>query len=248
MKRPSARSFVGLLVAVVTFSVGTSTTILFSFETVTNEPASFATPAEGNGVAAAPGSPGDDGGVQNILGCSGNETENPKFGPIRLPPGRVLTTICGTLFVKDSNGKTVWKRRVPGPLSDTPKLIDGDLVVVGYDLLLLGLDPITGELRWQSMSNGRASYIQTASVGTDMYAVLVDMSGYESCFPGSVGTPPVGHGECVRQYEDFIQLYNKDGMLREWEVPAMSRINVIGTRIFAVYRHGKKYERMVLHQ
>src|SRR5688572_12570753 len=87
------------------------------------------------------------------LGCWGDENEHPKFGPIRLSPDRILTTLCGMLFVHDRKGELIWKRNTYAPLTDEPKLIDEELVIIGFDLHLWGIDPNTGERNWAFDAN-----------------------------------------------------------------------------------------------
>jgi hypothetical protein len=251
MKTFAARRFAPLLAGLITFSAGTLTGNWFLSEAPTKEPSVLAKPNGGDGPAPAPTISREDDDDPNDLGCWGNEADDLRFGPIRLQRDRILTTICGTLFVKDAAGNTVWRHNTYAPLTDAPKLINGELVVVGYDLHLLALDATTGEQHWEANGNGRASYTETVPVGTDMYAVLVDMSSYENCFEGfqeaelnDVGVEP----KCVRQYPDRIWLRRGPKMLREWEVPAGSRIRIDGTGIFAVYRHGKKHKRIELRR
>ena len=241
MKRFSPRSFLIPLVGLFTFSIGTITATLLPINWVSKS----TLPAMGTEQRPPATDPATSNDGPNNLGCWGDQKDHPKFGPIRLPHNHILTTICGTLFVKDSDGEIVWKHTVNAPLTDSPKLIDAELVVVGLDLHLLALDPSTGERLWVTNSNGRAFYSAMVPFVGDVYAILVDMTDYENCRPELAGGS--ASGECVRQYPDRVQLRRRDELLREWDVPARSRIEVSGGKLFAVYRRGKTYKRIELH-
>ena len=237
------KSIGALLIGTVTFIIGVFVVGIVS-NTGINKfgPASSYVPTAREASAEEIPSLSNELNKLNDLGCWGSESDHRRFGPIRISRDNILTTVCGTLFVRDRQGEVIWKVNIPAPLTDEPKLIDGELVVIGYDLVRRGLDPNTGEQLWASDSNGRAVYAQTETFGKDMYALLTDMSGYES-----------GHTceraalyECPPTEPDRISLYRRDDMLYDWAVPAGSRIEVKGDRIFASYRRGKRLKRIEL--
>ena len=240
MKTNTIRAFVALLIGTTTFTVGLVAASVWSdTSTKPTEPIIPATappvyPTTDNLAADELSDPID-------LGCWRNESDDPRFGPVELSRGLVLSTVCGTIFVRTYDGKLLWSETIPAGLTDEPKLINGELVVIGNDLVLLGLDPNTGDRIWTSDSNGRSSYIQTERFGKEMYVLLTDMSGYEN---GNMGCFDLDN--CPRDEPDRITLFRRDTRLYDWSVPAGSRIEVTGRHIFATYRHGKNLKRLEL--
>ncbi len=203
-----------------------------AIETATQQPASQ---SETRQTAPQAGVHADDG-----LGCWGEENDNPRFGPIRVGKNRVVDTFCGTIFMRQNDDRLVWRANTGAPLTDSPKLVNGELVVIGADLHMLGFDPETGVVNWRYDANGRLGYVQLERFGSDQYLVLVDMSGYDDSYSLCGEKYPDSFDRCPRTIPDKLWLLRKNSPQRDWSVPAESKVVVRGTRILVVVRRGKR--------
>jgi hypothetical protein len=235
----SVRDLVGPVVGCLTFVFGSFITNVIN----TDRPRAK---GENRIVAAQPAAPSV---IQSIippvddnadgLGCWGDENEHPRFGPIRVGRNRVVDTVCGTIFMRKDDDLLVWRSNIGAPLTDSPKLVDGELVVLGDDSRLVGIDSETGVVNWEHSANGRSAFIQLERFGSDKYLVLVDMSLYDEAYELCVEQNRESDATCRRTIPDTLWLLRKDFYLREWSVPAASKVLVRGTRILVVVRRGK---------
>jgi hypothetical protein len=244
------RSIVSTIVGALTFALGCFLAFNISWKTggKLNEaaPGWVATPALPEKSAdPGPAIAAHEPETPDNLGCWGDE-QDPRFGPVRLAGDRILTTICGTLYVRDPNGSIVWETKTGAPLVDTPKIVGGELVVIGNDLHLSALNPKTGAPLWEYQANGRAAYAQLERYGSGRFLVLLDMSGYDDAFQLCADKTPDGWSRCPRGTEDRLRLFRKDQRIREWSVPAGAKVEVAGGRIFVSWRaKGKRVRRQI---
>lgn len=177
--------------------------------------------------------------VDNI-GCMGDGEDDPRYGPIQISHDRILTTICGSLYVRDSNRNVIWQRLNLAPLTDAPKVVGDELIVIGQDLMLLALDKRTGESKWQHHANGRASYIQLVKYDDERFLVLVDMSMYDDKFVVCGEKHNYVYDRCKRSGTDKLWLFRGKEILdiRE-DIPPGTMVKIIGRSVFAVSGSGK---------
>ena len=167
------------------------------------------------------------------LGCWGGE-ESERFGPIDIPGGLIVQTRCGTIHAQNTNGDTAWIVDTGAPLNDAPEFVGGELIVIGADLHLKGIDPRTGAVNWQEDSNGRASYVQIERVRRKDYALLSDMSGYDKGYQTCLLSDRENTDACDRTEPDKLALMSKNEVVRVIDVPAWSEIAVRNGRVFLV--------------
>lgn len=144
---------------------------------------------------------------------------------MRLSANRKLATVGDTLYMLDARNHVVWTWSSEGPpLTDLP-IVDsrGTLYVIGFDLTWVALDSASGKEIWRGTANGRAVYSQIGLYKGDEYFVVTDMAGYR-------------HSPSDRQMKDHLSICSGNSILWEGDIPAGSKIEIKGNRIFAVRR------------
>jgi hypothetical protein len=123
-------------------------------------------------------------------------------------------------------------------------MVGNDLVVIGADLKLIGLDPKDGRIRWSFSSNGKTFYSQLVPFTKDSYFVLVDMSNYDDAHQVCLDNDPEKWDKCPRSINDELRLMHRDKVIDDWYVPARSKIEIQRNSAYATFRKGTKKERM----
>lgn len=144
---------------------------------------------------------------------------------LRVSEDRNLATVGDTLYMLDGRGRIVWTWTSHGPpFTDLP-VIDskGTIYVIGFDLLWAAFDSATGKQRWRGTANGRAVYTQIKLYKNDMYLVVTDMEGYRQNLSD-------------RDLADYLTLCKGNAILWEINIPAGSRIEVRGGKVFGLIR------------
>jgi hypothetical protein len=142
--------------------------------------------------------------------------------------------------MRDNKDLLVWRSNTGAPLTDSPKLVNGELVVIGFDLHVLGIDPETGVVNWKHLANGRSAFVQLERIGIDRYLVLVDLSSYDNGYYVCSEKNPESSDSCPRTIPDELWLLRKDSFLKKWSVPAESKVVVRGTQVLVAVRRGKR--------
>jgi len=109
-------------------------------------------------------------GIGNLWGCREVDKESP-IPPLVISRNRMLVTACSTLYMVNSKMQVIWKWSTGGAgLTDQP-IIDstGTIIVIAFDLIWVGLDSATGEVKWHKDGNGRAVYSQIKRYKGDEY-------------------------------------------------------------------------------
>jgi hypothetical protein len=99
---------------------------------------------------------------------------------VALADGRALAAVGDSLYMLDSDNRILWTWTADGPpLTDLP-IIDsrGIIYAIGYDLLWVAIDSISGREIWRGTACGGAVYTQIGLIRDDIYFVVVDMGGY----------------------------------------------------------------------
>jgi hypothetical protein len=132
------------------------------------------------------------------------------------------------LYLLNRKNRIVWDWTANVPFYDAP-VIDsqGTIYVVGYDLLWAAIDSSSGKEKWRGTMNGRAAFTQLKNYGSDMYLVVIDMSGYRDSLRDN-------------SIEDRMSLCKRNSMLWQTAIPANSRIQSSGGMVFAVYKHERR--------
>jgi hypothetical protein len=119
----------------------------------------------------------------------------------------------------------VWTWSTQGPpLTDLP-VVDskGAIYVIGYDLIWVALDSTTGKQRWRSTGNGKAVHSQIELYKEDRYLVVTDMQGYRV-------------GPSDRTIKDDLTLCRGNAILWQTDIPAGTKIEVRGSKVFGVIK------------
>jgi hypothetical protein len=85
------------------------------------------------------------------------------------------------------------------------------LYAIGLDLLWVAIDATTGEEKWRSTANGRASYSQIGLYKNDEYFVVTDMAAYRDEHPRTRNT---------------LTLCRGNDILWEIDIPAHTRVEM----------------------
>jgi hypothetical protein len=95
------------------------------------------------------------------------------------------------------------------------------------------LDSASGKEIWRGTANGRAVYSQIGLYKGDQYFVVTDMAGYR-------------HGPSDRRIKDHLSICSGNSILWEGDIPAGSKIEIKGNRIFAVKRRSGRILRTLI--
>ncbi len=156
----------------------------------------------------------------------------PNLHVSRISRNRKLASIGDTLFMLDRRDRIIWKWTSEGQAFTDLPIIDstGTIYIIGYDLLWAGIDSATGKQKWRSTAVGRALFSQIKRYRQAMYLVVTNMEGYRDSLRDMT-------------IEDEVSLCKGNDVLWKSDIPANSRLRVVGNRVFVVFKQNKRLVR-----
>jgi hypothetical protein len=101
-------------------------------------------------------------------------------------------------------------------------------------MLWAAVDSNTGKRKWHTTAVGRGAFTEIKLYRKDMYLVVTDMWGYRE----SLRDPTI---------KDTLSLCRDNAVSWDVEIPAQTKLHVLGNRVFLTYkRHGRVVRKRIL--